>query len=139
MQRFFYSYFISHTTTHVIEFSRLKLSFMISHKTNIFSVKTPNINFRKQPSGSVLKKRCSENKQQIYRRTPMPKCDFNKVALQLYWNRTSAWVFSCKFAAYFQNTFSSERLWTTASVILSDILWHMKFNFSDWLSFMAPR
>ena len=36
----------------------------------------------------------------------MPKCDFNKVALQLYWNRTSAWVFSCKFAAYFQNTFS---------------------------------
>ena len=23
-----------------------------------------------------------------------------------YWNRTSAWVFSCKFAAYFQNTFS---------------------------------
>ena len=25
---------------------------------------------------------------------------------QLYWNRTSAWMFSCKFAAYFQNTFS---------------------------------
>ena len=28
------------------------------------------------------------------------------VALQLYWNHTSSWVFSCKFAAYFQNTFS---------------------------------
>ena len=28
-------------------------------------------------------KRCSENMQQIYRGTPMPKCDFNKVALQL--------------------------------------------------------
>ena len=27
-------------------------------------------------------------------------------AKQLYWNRTSAWVFSCKFAAYFQNCFS---------------------------------
>ena len=27
-------------------------------------------------------KRCSENMQQIYRRTPMPKCDFNKVAKQ---------------------------------------------------------
>ena len=27
-------------------------------------------------------KRCFENMQQIYRRTPMPKCDFNKVALQ---------------------------------------------------------
>ena len=36
----------------------------------------------------------------------MPKCDFNKVALQLYSDRTSAWVFSCEFAAYFQNTFS---------------------------------
>ena len=29
----------------------------------------------------------------------MPKCDFNKVAKQLYSNHTSAWVFSCKFAA----------------------------------------
>ena len=28
--------------------------------------------------------RCSENMQQIYRGTPMPKCDFNKVAKQLY-------------------------------------------------------
>ena len=25
-----------------------------------------------------------------------------------------AWVFSCKFAAYFQNTFSQEHLWKTA-------------------------
>ena len=24
--------------------------------------------------------RCSESMQEIYRRTPMPKCDFNKVA-----------------------------------------------------------
>ena len=34
----------------------------------------------KQPPRGVLKKRCSENMQQIYRRTSMPKCDFNKVA-----------------------------------------------------------
>ena len=27
---------------------------------------------------------CSENMQQIDRRTPMPKCDFNKVTKQLY-------------------------------------------------------
>ena len=27
------------------------------------------------------------------------------VAKQLYWNHTLAWVFSCRFAAYFQNTF----------------------------------
>ena len=39
--------------------------------------------------------------QQIYKRTPMPKCDFNKAAKQLYRNHTLAWVFSCKFAAYF--------------------------------------
>ena len=32
----------------------------------------------------VLKKRYSENMQQMYRRAPMPKCDFNKVAKQLY-------------------------------------------------------
>ena len=31
-----------------------------------------------------LKKRCSENMQQIYMRTSIPKCDFNKVAKQLY-------------------------------------------------------
>ena len=31
-------------------------------------------------SRDILRKRCSENTQQIYRRTPMPKCDFNKVA-----------------------------------------------------------
>ena len=28
------------------------------------------------------------------------------IAKQPYWNRTSAWVLSCKLAAYFQNTFS---------------------------------
>ena len=39
---------------------------------------------RRQPSRAVYKKRCSENMQQIYRRTLMPKCDFNKVALQSY-------------------------------------------------------
>ena len=56
---------------------------------------------QKQPSRGFLKKACSENMQQIYKRTPIPKCDFNKVAKQIYWNRTSAWVFFCKFAAYF--------------------------------------
>ena len=30
----------------------------------------------------VLMKSCFENMQQIYRRTPMPKCDFNKVVLK---------------------------------------------------------
>ena len=34
----------------------------------------------KQPSRGVLRKRCSESIQQIYRRAPMLKCNFNKVA-----------------------------------------------------------
>ena len=49
------------------------------------------LELQKQPPRGVLIKMCSENMQQIYRRTPMPKCYFNKVALQLYWNHTSAW------------------------------------------------
>ena len=35
---------------------------------------------QKKPPRGILRKRCSENIQQIYRRTPMLKCDFNKVA-----------------------------------------------------------
>ena len=40
------------------------------------------MNFQKQPSTGVIKRR-SENMQQIYRRTAMPKCDFSKVAFNL--------------------------------------------------------
>ena len=58
---------------------------------------------------------CSANMQQIYRRTPMQKCDFRKVANQLYWNHTSAWVFSCKFAAYLHNSCFEKHLWGTTS------------------------
>ena len=61
---------------------------------------------QKQPPRGVPRKRCSENMQQIYRR---------KLLKQLYWNHTSAWLLSCKFAAYFQNSFSGEHLWVTAS------------------------
>ena len=64
------------------------------------------VNVQKQLPRSALVKGCFENMQQIYRRKPIPICDFNKVALQLYLNRPSAWVFCCKFSAYFQNNFS---------------------------------
>ena len=41
---------------------------------------------KKQPSRGVLRKRCRENMLQIYRRTPMPKCElwhgFSPVNLQ---------------------------------------------------------
>ena len=63
----------------------------------------------KQPPRGVPRKRCSENMRQIYRRTPVPKYDFNQAAKQLYLNHTLAWVFSRKFAAYFQNTFSTSK------------------------------
>ena len=33
-------------------------------------------NIQKQPSRGVPRKKCSENMQQIYRRTLIPKCDF---------------------------------------------------------------
>ena len=39
--------------------------------------------FQKQLSSDALKNRCSENVPQIYRRTPMPKCDFSKIAMML--------------------------------------------------------
>ena len=56
--------------------------------------------------------------QQTYRKTLMSMCDFNTVAKQFYWTHTSdtsAWVFSCKFSTYFQDTFLWEQLWRTAS------------------------
>ena len=39
-----------------------------------------------------------------------------RFAFLLYWNRTAAWVLSCKLGAYFKNTFSEEHPWTAASV-----------------------
>ena len=46
----------------------------------------------------------------------MEKIFFNKVALQLYSNHTSAWLFFFKFAAYFKNHYLLEHLSRTASV-----------------------
>ena len=61
---------------------------------------------QKQPLRGVLKKRCSENKQQIYRRTLMPTCEIT-------------WVFPWKYAAHFQNIFVGTPLgdcfWATQS------------------------
>ena len=41
-------------------------------------------NIQKQPLSGVLKKRFSENMQQIFRRKPMRTCDLIKVDMQLY-------------------------------------------------------
>ena len=39
----------------------------------------PPLHLQKQSSRGVLSKRCSENMQQVYRKTPMSRCDFNRV------------------------------------------------------------
>ena len=69
--------------------------------------------FQKQPSRGVPRKRSPENMQKIYRRTTMLKFDFNKVAKQLYWNRTSAWLSPVNLLHIFRTPFpenTSERL-----------------------------
>ena len=66
---------------------------------NVIPTARIRMNILLLPEAAIQKcssERCSENMQQIYRRIPMPKCDFSKAALQIYWNHTSAWVFSCK-------------------------------------------
>ena len=73
-----------------ISFTWYGKSYILQNQKSIFKstieTKTKTrgelISFQKQPLNGVLKKMCSENMQQIYRRTPMPKCDFNKVAKQ---------------------------------------------------------
>ena len=62
-----------------------------------------------------------ENQKQPSKGTTMPKCDFNKVAKKLYWNHTSAWMFSCKVAAYFQ-----KHLFLRTP--LDDCFWKMQFS-----------
>ena len=81
--------------------------------------------FQKQPSRVVLRKRCPENMQQIYRIALMPKCD---------WNHSSARVFSCKFAADFEapfpkNTFGWLLLFLLENILAgsSNYLWNLLF------------
>ena len=49
----------------------------------LFAITNPD-ELQKQPPTGVFKKRCYKNMQQLYRRTPLSRCDFNRVALQLY-------------------------------------------------------
>ena len=112
--------YFSYDTIYNFKFEIFK-NFINSISFHYFS-ETISSSRQKQPSRAVLRKRCFENMQQIYRRTPMSSYNFNKVAKQLYWNRTSTWVFSCKFAAYFQNIFSQEHLWKAAYELLPEIV-----------------
>ena len=64
--------------------SKPVVSSFIQRFSVLLSLLVRRFKLQKQPPRGVLRKRCSEKMQQIYRRTPIPKCDFNKVALQLY-------------------------------------------------------
>ena len=78
--------------------SSLPLFKITTKSTNFLCVKKKT---QKQLSRLGLRKSCSENLQQIYRRTPMPKCDFNKFANELYWNHTFSKIVN-KEATIFQ-------------------------------------
>ena len=75
---------------HLIFMSRSRKTISISIKSVVGwnNCRTPEysfeLNMQKQPSRGVLVKRYSGNMHQIYRRTPISKCDFNKAAVQLY-------------------------------------------------------
>ena len=91
---------INTLTTLVLQVFILNFIFFIGFRGKMFHIRTVKIWFisplkndqnstvQKQPPKGVLKKKCPENMQQIYRRTPMPKFDFNKVALQRTLQRT---------------------------------------------------
>ena len=72
---------------------------------------------------STLQKQAPRYMQQIYRRTPMPKCDFNKVAKQHLWVAASdAWI--CEFGIWKKYCHISNQLpW-----ILQDAKFHIKQN-----------
>ena len=59
----------------------------------------------KKSSRGVFRKRCSENMQQIYTITPMPKSDFNKVEKQLKLN-----FLTCCFATLLKSHFGMDVL-----------------------------
>ena len=65
------------------------------------------LSLQKQPFKGVLRKRCSENMQEIYRRATMPKCDFNKVVLLR------------EFHEIFHNSFLAEHLQAAASASIN--------------------
>ena len=76
----------------------------------ILIFQSPLAIIRSSHSG-VLRNRCFENMQQIYRRTPLPKCDFNKVAFLK--NTTGQLLLNNDFTMsviFFQNAISPKKI-----------------------------
>ena len=92
-------------------------------------IKTANSGYVKLLVSEEILERCFYKKvlwkhTANYRRTPMPKCNFNNIAKQLYWNHTSPWELSCKFVSHFQNIFSKEHLCRAACCFSCNIASH---------------
>ena len=52
--------------------------------STVFTQYIEILGIQKQPLRGGLRKRCSENMRQIYRRTPMLQCNYSKVTKQVY-------------------------------------------------------
>ena len=79
-------------------------------------------------------KLCSANIQQNYRRRPIRKFNFNKVA------STCSWVLYCKFATDLQSIFLEEHLLKTVSVFcVICFLVQVINNTFYWLAFIKRR
>ena len=79
--------FIDDRITSILTFKICKLTsleyFLLPKRSVLVTVvSAPFKILQKQSSRGVLRRRFPENMQQIYRRTPIPKCDFKKVAKQ---------------------------------------------------------
>ena len=87
---------------------------------------------RKQPSIGVFIKKCSENIQQIYRRTPMPKlvCNFIEIAFR---HGCSHVNLLHNFRTLFPKKTSEGLLLSVRSTSLIAVTWKSVFNrFAKW-------
>ena len=76
---------------------------------------------------------CSGSMQQICGVAYVPKCDFNRVAMQPCWGLTLKWMFSYEFALYFQGTSLWEHLQMDVFVFckaLLSLIVHFKGTFT---------
>ena len=55
-------------------------------------------------------------------RSNLPQVFLRSVTFQIYWNRTSAWLFSCKSTAYFQN--NSSEVTSGGLPLIEENLWN---------------
>ena len=111
----------------------VKFQLIISYYLRKFSWQE----YYKHSSRGDLIQRCSQNMQQIYRRTYIRKRGFHKIAKQLFRNYTFALVFSYKFATYFQNIFRTPLYKNTFEELLLKNLVSGRVSFFNWDSLHA--